>query len=185
MGLLLLAMLFAFLPYFFATIESRNGHLLNDWLLNYLPAKNLSIPIFTLIWGMVAVTLYECYKNPSVFLKMLWAFIFLTVARIISISIVPLNPPPNLVVLADPLSNYFYGKDFITKDLFFSGHTSTQFLLFFVLPQKWQKSLAVITSLMVGALVLVQHVHYTIDVIGAFLFTPFIYKASSWVSKID
>lgn len=181
-GLLVLVMLLSILPYFFGMIEKRAGFAINDWVLSQLPAINLSIPIFAIIWGMVAVTLYECYKKPIVFLQMLWAFIFLTMARIISISLVPLNPPQHLVTLADPLSNFFYGEDFITKDLFFSGHTSTQFLLFFVLKEKWQKVLALATAIVIGLLVLVQHVHYTIDVLGAFLFTPLIFKASLLVS---
>lgn len=181
-GLVLLAITLFMLPHFFGMIEKREGLVLNDWLLNRLPAINVSIPVFTIIWGMVVLTLYECYKKPNIFIQLLWAFLFLTFSRVLSIFLVPLNPPENLVTLADPLSNYFYGEDFITKDLFFSGHTSTQFLLFFVLKEKWQKTLALFASIAIGTLVLFQHVHYTIDVIGAFLFTPFIYKASLWVS---
>ncbi len=184
-GLLTLLVLLSSLPYFFGVIEKRNGLVLNDWALNWLPAKNVSIPIFTLIWSMVAITLYECYKNPTIFLQLLWAFIFLTITRIISISLVPLNSPPNLVVLVDPLSNYFYGQDFITKDLFFSGHTSTQFLLFFVLQKAWQKRLAFLSTIFIGVLVLVQHVHYTIDVLGAFAITPLVYRASKLVSSLS
>jgi hypothetical protein len=184
-GLLTLLVLLSSLPYFFGVIEKRNGLVLNDWALNWLPAKNVSIPIFTLIWSMVAITLYECYKNPTIFLQLLWAFIFLTITRIISISLVPLNSPPNLVVLVDPLSNYFYGQDFITKDLFFSGHTSTQFLLFFVLQKAWQKRLAFLSAIFIGVLVLVQHVHYTIDVLGAFAITPLVYRASKLVSSLS
>lgn len=184
-GLVVLISLLLTLPYFFEVIEKRNGWILNDRVLNWLPAINLSIPIFAIIWSMVAITLYECYKSPAIFLKMLWGFIFLTLARILSISFIPLNPPQNLVVLIDPLSNYFYGQDFITKDLFFSGHTSTQFLLFFVLQKSWQKKIALLSAVLVGGFVLVQHIHYTIDVLGAFVITPFVYKLSTRISYVS
>jgi membrane-associated phospholipid phosphatase len=58
----------------------------------------------------------------------------------------------------------------VTKDLFFSGHTSTVFLLFLCLPGKIDKKLALIVTMIVGSLLLVQHVHYTLDVLGALLF---------------
>jgi membrane-associated phospholipid phosphatase len=88
----------------------------------------------------------------------------------LTISLVPLDPPAGLIGLADPLSNFFYGPKFITRDLFFSGHTSTVFLLYLCLPGKADKKLALAATLSVAILLLVQHVHYTLDVLGGFLF---------------
>jgi len=78
------------------------------------------------------------------------------------------------------LSNHFYGGKFLTKDLFFSGHTSIQFLSFLCLQKKSDKVLALISTILVASLVLVQHVHYTIDVLAAPLFTWLSYKAGKW-----
>ncbi|MDM8176234.1 phosphatase PAP2-related protein [Olivibacter sp. 47] len=54
---------------------------------------------------------------------------------------------------------------------FFSGHTSTMFLIFLCLPNRVDKLLALIATLLVGSMVLIQHVHYSIDVLAAPLFT--------------
>ena len=36
---------------FFEYIEKREGVVLYDWLLNQLPAYNVSLPVFIFIWG--------------------------------------------------------------------------------------------------------------------------------------
>jgi len=93
-----------------------------------------------------------------------------------------LNPPAGLIPLIDPLSNPFYGKGFVTKDLFFSGHTSTLFVMYLCFDQKIDKYFSLVTSTIVGILVLVQHVHYTIDVLAAPIFAFFALKITKkWI----
>jgi membrane-associated phospholipid phosphatase len=98
-------------------------------------------------------------------------------ARILTISLLPLNPPAGIITLKDPIANIAYGGNgiFITKDLFYSGHTGNMFLFFLSLQHKWDKIIALAASFIVGILVMVQHIHYSIDVIAAFIFTYFIY----------
>ena len=124
---------------------------------------------------MAVLTLIRCIQQPSIFLMFLWGFILLSFSRMISIIAVPLNPPDNLLELIDPISNTFYGSKFVTKDLFYSGHTATQFLMFLCLKNKLDKLATLISTFLIGALVLVQHIHYTIDVLAAPLLTYLVF----------
>ncbi|HTI08715.1 MAG TPA: phosphatase PAP2-related protein [Puia sp.] len=178
-GLLFVTVILSAFPIFFQTIEKRNGFALNDPLLRWLPAHNVSLALFIIIWALCLLAIYRAAKHPYIFLTFLWAYILLSVMRILSITLVPLNPPVGLIGLVDPIGNFFYGEKFVTKDLFFSGHTSTVFLLYLCLPGKKDKKIALAVTILVGFLLLVQHVHYTLDVLGAFLFAWIAY----WVAR--
>jgi hypothetical protein len=112
-----------------------------------------------------------------------WSYTFLCLSRIITIGFVPLNPPNNLITLADPITNMFYGGKFLTKDLFYSGHTATVFLMYLVVDSKILKYFLLISSILIGLMVLVQHVHYTIDVAFAPIFTIIVFKLGKKISN--
>ncbi|MDE3250738.1 MAG: hypothetical protein KGO82_18900 [Bacteroidota bacterium] len=152
---------------FLMHIEKREGVLLNDWLLQQLPVYNVSLPVFLFIWGATLLALYRSVGSPKICILLLWTYFFVTMARLISIWLIPLNPPPDLIPLADPLTNLFYGKQFITRDLFFSGHTSSVFIIFLCLPRRADKIFSLVSVICIAALLLVQHVHYSIDIIAA------------------
>jgi len=170
--LIIVAILFvgilASFPFFFQFIEQRDGYVLKDIIVENIKPVDVSIPIFLSIWSITILLALRCIKSPNMLLVGLYGFIVLTLVRMLTITLIPLNPPAGLIPLIDPISNFFYGKtDFITKDLFFSGHTSSQFLFMLCLKKKGDKLLALLSTLIVGTLVLVQHVHYTIDVLAA------------------
>ena len=183
-GTVLFLSILASLPFFFSIIEQRHGSLLNDRLLHILPAIDVSIPTFIIIWAMVILLLYRCTQDPSLFLLFLWAFIILSLSRMLTISLFPLEPPDGLIPLKDPISSIFYGgtEVFIKKDLFYSGHTSIQFLIFLCLKKKSDKIITLLATATIGTLVLIQHVHYTIDVAAAIILTYFIYRMGKWVA---
>ncbi|HEY4062025.1 MAG TPA: phosphatase PAP2-related protein [Puia sp.] len=169
-GLFVVATILCLFPVFFQTIEKRQGVLLNDPLLRILPAHNISVPLFIVIWSITLLSIVRAAYNPQMFLTYLWAFIILSLFRVATITLVPLNAPVGLIGLVDPFSNFFYGDKFVTKDLFFSGHTSAVFLQYLCLPGKGDKKWALLATAIVGSLLLVQHVHYTMDVLGGFVF---------------
>lgn len=124
-----------------------------------------------MIWTMCALAVFRAVQNPRILLVFSWSFLLLSIFRMLTITLIPLDPPAGLIGLTDPLSNFFYGHDrFITKDLFFSGHTSTMFLVYFCLTHRGDRRIGLLITFCVAILLLVQHVHYTLDILGGFLF---------------
>ncbi|HZE84453.1 MAG TPA: phosphatase PAP2-related protein [Puia sp.] len=175
-GLVVVALIAMAFPIFFQSIEKRNGIVVHDLLLSALPPYDVSVPIFVIIWATFTLTLIRCIQNPDMLLVFLWAYIFVSLARFLTITLVPLSAPEGLIGLADPLVNRFYGSKYVTKDLFFSGHTSTLFLMYLCLVSRTDRMLALAGTMAVGILLLVQHVHYTLDVLLAFPFTWAIWR---------
>ncbi|PUZ27174.1 PAP2 superfamily C-terminal [Chitinophaga costaii] len=170
----------SYLPVFFQHIEQRNGYVLHDFILRLLPSHDVSVPIFVLIWLSAGYTLFRAMQQPEVFICLLYGFLFVCLSRIITIYLVALDPPMDLIQLKDPLANRFYGKaGFITKDLFYSGHTASMCLFAYCLRGPREKLLAGLAAAAVGILLLVQHVHYTIDVLTAPILTYACYRVAA------
>ena len=164
------------LPFFFGYIEKRKGILLHDWVLAHIPAHNVSVLIFAIIWSMILFIFIRALYSPSIYINYCWTLIFVSLARLSCIMLVPLAPPVGLIPLTDPLTGVFYGNHVIIKDLFFSGHTATLSLIVLCLEKKNDKIIAFIATVLVAFLLLVQHIHYTIDVLAAPIFVYVLYR---------
>jgi hypothetical protein len=178
-GSVILFTILSLLPHFFARIEKRQGAVLNDWILAHVPAHDVSTYIFVIIWGMGLLILLRAIYKPEIYVTYVWALIFVCIARMISITFVALNPPVGLVHLADPLTGVFYGEASITKDLFFSGHIATVTLIALCLEKRNDKIIAAFAVVIIAVLLIVQHIHYTIDIVAS----PFITYACFRLAK--
>ncbi len=166
-GTVILAAIIYSLPFFFAHIQARKGAVLNDWLLARIPPHDVSVFIFGLIGAMALLILIRAVNDPSIYITWCWTMIFVYLIRFVTLSLVALDPPPGLVPLIDPINNFFAGNTVITKDLFFSGHTATMVQIWLCLEKRTDKLIALIAAIAVACLLLVQHIHYTIDVLAA------------------
>lgn len=180
-GSFIVAIILSSLPIFFSYIQKRQGIVLNDWVLAHLPAYDVSLVIFTIIWGMATLIFIRALYNPVIYINYVWTLIFINIARMLTITFIALDPPNGLIHLTDPLTGVFYGHNVITRDLFFSGHTSTLVLIFLCLEKRTDKTLGFISIIVVMVLLLVQHIHYTIDVIAA---PPIVYMIFVMVRKL-
>ncbi len=184
-GSFIVAILLSSLPIFFSYIQKRQGIVLHDWVLAHVPAYDVSIIIFTIIWGMATLIFVRALYNPVIYINYVWTLIFINLARMITIYLIALDPPVGLIHLADPLTGVFYGNTVITRDLFFSGHTSTMVLIFLCLEKRNDKILGFICIVAVMVLLLVQHIHYTIDVVAAPILVYLIFLGVRKMLKLD
>lgn len=173
-SLLTLVIIAALIPGFFLEIEERDGTRLNDVLLNFIPGLNCSFLIFFILYGSLLWMLCCIVCHPLTVLIIMHGYIILSVMRLCTLTLFPLNPPAGLIPLNDPILSLFYHSRQITKDLFFSGHTSILCLVSFCQIGKKDKIIGFSVTILMGFLLLFQHIHYTIDILMAPLF--------SWVS---
>lgn len=88
--------------------------------------------------------------------------------------------------LLSPVAVFAHGaaRTYLTKDLFFSGHTATTFLMLLYL---WNKPRlrwpALAAHVLVVSTVLFAHLHYTIDVLGAYAVTFSVFALREWRPK--
>jgi hypothetical protein len=184
-GVVLLACILMVLPLFFAFIEARKGIVLNDILLRYIGPADLSVPIFIVIWSTTLLFIIRSFYQPLVFINAVYCLSLLTLVRIVTIYLTPLDPPLTIIAIKDPLTSITYGGKgiFMTKDLFFSGHTSNMLMLAMCFEKKTDKLIGYAAAVCVGILVLFQHAHYTIDVVAAFVITGFVVMVGKRIAR--
>lgn len=165
--------------------ESRtNGIVLDDFVLAQLKAKDVSTILFSITWVCILGGLPLLIRTPDRAMRIFWGISIIGIIRCIVMYLVPLDPPIGIIPLRDPfVEGAFYDNKVLVKDLFFSGHTSNMALLTLFMDIKWIKAVFSIATLAVGYLLLVQHVHYTIDVIAAPFFAYIAYWASTKISN--
>ena len=175
-SLFLLAIALTALANFVNFAETRTGVVLQDPLLNLYNPIDLTWLIFGLIYISLIVAIVSLLKNPKQLLFAMQLYALMVVVRISAMYLLPLEPPAKIIILNDPLVEFFGSGKSLTKDLFFSGHTASLFVLFLTAKQKTIKIIFLVCTIVVAISVLLQHVHYTIDVFAALFFTFACYK---------
>jgi hypothetical protein len=163
---LLVPVLFV-LPRFLEFVEHRPGVLLPDPLLDLLPTADLTWLIFGCIYGAIIGAIVILLRHPEAFLLAARTYALMAIVRMAAMWLVPLDPPPGMIALKDPFVEFFGSGATLTRDLFFSGHTSTLVMFSLSMPTRGWKTLFAVLAAIVGTGVLIQHVHYGIDVLAA------------------
>jgi len=149
-------------------VERRPGAVLPDPVLAWLAPRDVTWPVFTLIYVGIPLAVFLLARSPVRLVIGVQAYVVMALLRIVVMWATPLDPPPGMIILEDPLVQAFGGaSQALTRDLFFSGHTSTMFLLFLAVPGRPARAYFLASTAAVASLVLVQHVHYAVDVLAA------------------
>ena len=165
--------------------QYRPGIQLNDMVLNMMPPMNFSIPIMIVEYMAILLAFVFILLHPNRFVKGLQMFALVVFARTVTIYLIALEPPKDMVALYDPMANFFLHTPdtFVTKDLFFSGHIAALFLLMLLVVNRYVKAWLFVSTIIVGTLIMWQHVHYSTDVIFAPLFSYIAYKFILYIHR--
>lgn len=166
-----------FLAHFLDSVEMRAGFAFADPVLVWFDAVDVTWLTFTLIYGALAGTVGALLWEPKRLWQGLQAYSCLLLWRALAMWMLPLDPPVGMILLKDPVIEFFGSNGVtLTRDLFFSGHTSTMFLLTLVMPRPRLRPWMFLATAGVAACVLLQKVHYTIDVLCAPFFAYGAYR---------
>lgn len=155
---------------FLGFVEARPGATLIDPLLNHLPTIDLTWVIFPLIYGSVIAAIVLLLTHPKRLVFALQLYALVVVSRMLAMYLLPLDPPMQMILLRDPIVELFATGEAPTRDLFFSGHTATMFMLYLTAENAIARKVFLLLTFVIAAALLLQHVHYTIDVLAAFVF---------------
>lgn len=148
--------------------EGRPGVVLPDPLLDLFAPRDWSTVTFLLIYGALLTALVGIGRHPRRLLQAFQGYAYIALVRVALMYLVPLEPPATIIPLRDPLVELLSTGDApLTRDLFFSGHTATLFLLYLVHPPGRVRGLLLGAMVAVAGLTVWQHTHYVVDVLTA------------------
>jgi len=170
------------LNYFAANYATKKaGNFVTDIILDNIRVFNVSLPF---VWGPIVIILIVIgillrypFKTPFL-LKSTTLFIII---RSLFITLTHFGPMPIRSPLPSSIVIFSPGGD-----LFFSGHTGMPFLFALLFWDKiYLRLIFLIFSVSFGILVLLGHLHYSVDVLAAFFITFTIYHLAISFFKKD
>jgi len=151
--------------------EARKGVILTDPILQLLTAADFTWIIFAVIYLSLIAALISLLPHPSHLLFAVQLYALMVFTRIIAMYLLSLEPPEGMILLKDPFVELFGTGSTLTKDLFFSGHTASILIFFLTAKDKVFKIIFLTALILIAVLIILQKIHYTIDVYAAVFFT--------------
>ena len=132
-----------------------------------------------IFWTFIALL---CIARPAKAPFTIKAVALFTLIRSVFVMLTHIGPFPTQIILdSNLISKFTFGGD-----LFFSGHTGLPFLMALIFwHNKTLRYVFMATSLLFAVVVLMAHLHYSIDVLGAFFITYSIYRLAEIFFKKD
>jgi len=160
---------------------SHASHYVEDIILSNIPSFEVG---WIFVWGALALIIFIvglCLVKPLRIPFVLYALALFYTIRGTFVALTHLAPYPTRVELNVDLGTLF-AKQFSGSDLFFSAHTGAPFLMALVFWRyKVLRVVFLVWSFVFAAVVLLGHLHYSIDVLSAFFITYTIYQLTVYL----
>lgn len=162
-------------------VTKTQGIVAPDIILDNIPTFNLD---FIFIYGAVFMVgllfLYPLFFRIKKLHIVISQFSLLVMVRGFFITLTHLATPANALKFTIPKALFLLN---FSNDLFFSGHTAIPFLGFLLFKGSKIRYLFLALSIFMGCVVLLMHVHYSIDVFSAFFITYGTFKVGERIFK--
>lgn len=150
-----------------------------DLILDNIPTLDLNYFYTVGIYVIIVSLFVYIFFRPEIAPFAFKTYAIFILVRSFFIVLTHIGPPPGFYDLAGPgQDSPFLQKFFFINDLFFSAHTGIPFLGFLLFRGSVVRYFYLVASFVMGATVLLMHVHYSIDVFGAYFITYSIYHLS-------
>lgn len=162
--------------------EHRPGITFNDPFFTLFKGQDCSLITFILLYFSIGSFLFTHRKDFYQLSLLAFAYAAVIILRMFSLWLLPFYADWDAVKLNDPFLNTFiYPGNYVARDLFFSGHVAILVLLVLYSDNKKWRWFYILMSVLVGIAVVLQKVHFSIDVVAA----PFFAMIAYWsVRKI-
>jgi hypothetical protein len=166
-------------------IEHRPGVSIPDPLLSLFRPVDLHWIAYSIIYSGVLLALTNFFFHPYTLLLFIRSFVIILLMQVITLYLLPLDPPHDMIVLVDPFIPTSVFHPTITHELFFSWHTALFTL--FALTVRWHdlKIIFVGAAAVVSTILLLHHAHYMIDVVAAPCFAYAAYSLAGWKTVLE
>jgi len=170
-GFLIISLLISFYASIYANAAASNP--VTDIILSNIRVYDVDwafVDGVLVFWILVSIILLNEPKRLPFTLKAIATFVIIR-SVFITLTHIAVFPTHDLIPTTGFMS-YFISND----DLFFSAHTGLPFLLALIFwDEKYLRYFFIVSSIFFGAIVLLGHYHYSIDVAAAFFITYTIY----------
>ena len=165
---------------FLLRIEARQGVVFADPLLGLFPPVDVHWIIYSIVYSAVLFGLVSLCLYPFALLLTVRALIVLIIMRMVCLFLLPLDPPADIIPLTDPFMLYLGVPMTNVRALFFAWPSGMLALLAFTAQWKDLKIIFSAGAVAVSGLLLVQHTHYTIDLVAAPVFAHAALGIAKW-----
>ena len=176
----------------YATVRASNY--VTDIILSNTPPYDVNVFFVFGAILMVAFIIFLCLEQPKRIPFALKSIGLFVMVRSIFITLTHIGPYPNIIIIdgftlryaQELLGVHMVNALFTGNDLFFSGHTGLPFLMAFICwENKWLRYAFFFLSGTFAVIVLLGHLHYSIDVFAAFFITYSIFIISTKIFHKD
>jgi hypothetical protein len=161
---------------YYATEEAGNS--VTDIILSNIPVFDVDGLFVYGTLALIIVVVVLCLSHPKRLPLTLFSLSLFYFTRALFVTLTHIGPSPDRVILD---VGAFITKFIGGSDLFFSGHTGVPFLMALLFwREKRLRYLFLLWSVFFAVIVLLGHLHYTIDVLSAYFITYTIYCIAQW-----